>query len=171
MESIYLLALVLWLVVVITIVVEGYSHRFRTFLKPKKENSSSFWDPIPYPEMGEDEEFCGLCHGRIGTEPLALCSCGKKYHLSCVELSPCPVCGNDGPHMHLRRPLIISCPICLRTAPGGHCEHCGIVIPRRDGSFRCGHCGTVVFSSDPTCRKCGTAYSARTTKGYMDKVR
>lgn len=171
MEPIYVLALVLWLAVIITILVEGYSHRYRTFLRPKKEKSSSFWDPIPFPEMAEDEKFCSLCHGRIGDEPLAACACGKKFHLSCAELANCPQCSNDVWHMHLRHPVTMTCPICLRRAPGGRCEHCGIVIPRQDGTFRCHRCGTVVFTSNPTCRKCGSTYVPRTTKGYMDKVR
>ncbi len=171
MEPIYILAIVLWLAVIIAIAIVSYSNRYRTFLKPKKESSGSFWTTIPYPEMGEDGEICGLCHGMIGDEPLAACSCGKKFHLSCAELAPCPVCGNDAWHMHLRHPRVISCPICLRPAPGGRCGHCKIIIPQQKGTFKCPHCNTVVFTSDPTCRKCGAVYAARFTKGYMDKVR
>lgn len=164
------LAILIGLVAVVTIALELYSTRYRTFLRPGNGKSSGFLNPVPFPEDGEDEAVCALCHGRLGTERIAVCACGKKFHPDCIGSETCPGCGNDLRHMHVRPPALMLCPICLRKAPGGHCETCGITIPRRDGSFRCAECGTVVFPSEPACRKCGSTYSARTAKGYMDRA-
>lgn len=165
------LALILWLAVLITIAIELYIRRYRTYLKPKREKSGTFWMPVPFPEDGDDEQFCALCHGRLGGDPLAACTCGNMFHPDCIELENCPRCGNDFRHMHYRQPLMIRCPICIRPAAAGICRECGIVLPHADGTFRCEDCGTAVSGTEPVCRKCGAVYVARTTKGYMDRVR
>ena len=165
-----MLALLGWMAVAITIVVVGYISHYRTFLRPKQTKSRQFLDPVPYPEDGEDAAFCDLCHGRIGTSLMASCACGRRFHLECVEASGCPGCGNDAGHMHVRKPVSMPCPICLRPTREGHCKVCGITVPRRDGSFRCEVCGTVLKES-LTCRGCGASYRARVTNGYMDRVR
>lgn len=171
MDYFTVLAYLISLVIVVTIAMEIYMLRFNTFLAPKKRRAGRFFNPIKYPEDGEDMEICDLCHGPLGPEEHALCSCGKRFHLECIAVEDCPLCGNDCRHMHFRMPKVVKCPICLRDSAGGFCKHCEIIIPKKNGTFKCSECGGVVFTSDPCCRKCGCRYLPRTTKGYMSKVR
>ncbi len=165
------LALLTMLVIVVTICAELYGCHYRTYLRRKKRFTGKFWTPVYYPEEGEEYGFCDLCHGRLGTGKMALCACGGRYHPDCLKLSDCPACGNDLRHMRVRMTLVLRCPICMRRTSDGHCADCGITVPSADGTFRCPECGTKVMTSHPVCRKCGTRFSARTTKGYMDRVR
>lgn len=166
-----LLGIVLLLAIIATIGIECYKLRYSTYLRPKKKRSGDFFDPYKYPEKGEDEAFCDLCHGRLGPDKLAYCICGNRFHPDCAGLQDCPRCGNDLRHMRIREPFVARCPVCIRRAPGGYCSHCSLTIPRKDGTFKCHNCGTVVFTAHPRCRKCGKRYLPRTTKGYMNKVR
>lgn len=170
MSTLDMLAYLTILVIVITICIEAYMIRYRTFLSERKWFKGNFWDPIEYPEQGEDFAFCDLCHGPLGSDLIASCACGKRFHYECSELEDCPGCGNDLRHMHIRPPSMIRCPICLQYAPGGYCEDCEITLPHKDGTFRCTGCGAVVFTSNPTCQKCGKRFVPRITKGYMNRV-
>lgn len=165
------LALLVIVVTSIAIVIYLYMSYFNIRVFKKKGSSGKFLIPIYYPEEGDDYTFCGICHGRLGSEKVARCSCGGRYHIECVALHNCPECNNDLKHMRRYLPKVLSCPICLRRTSEGHCYHCGITVPSADGTFRCQECGGKVMVSHPVCRKCGTKYSARTTKGYMDRVR
>ncbi len=171
MSNFDVLAYLTLVVIVITICVEIYMIRYRTYLSPKKHFSGRFWDPIRFPEEGEDARLCDLCHGRLGPEKIAVCACGKRFHPECISQEMCPGCGNDLRHMRVRLPDTMACPICLEPMDDGFCGRCGITVPHADGTFRCPDCGGVVMTSHPVCRKCGAKYAARVTKGYMNRVR
>lgn len=171
MSNLDMLAYLTLLAIVITISIEIYMIRYRTYLSPKKLFSGRFWNPIRFPEEGEDARLCDLCHGRLGLEDIAVCSCGKRFHTDCIGQETCPGCGNDLRHMHIRTPNAMSCPICLEPMDDGFCWRCGITVPRADGTFHCPDCGGMVMTAHPVCRKCGAKYAPRVTKGYMNRVR
>lgn len=171
MTKIEMLALLTMLVIVITICIEAYMIRYRTYLTEKKRFTGKFWVPIDHPDEGEDNAFCDLCHGRLGPDKIMVCSCGRRFHTDCAELENCPSCGNDFRHMRCRYTAVMRCPICLSRMDDGYCGYCDITVPRRNGTFHCPECGTIVMTAHPVCRKCGTVYEAKTTKGYMNRVR
>jgi hypothetical protein len=169
MSTTLLLALLIWMVVIATICIELYIHRYRLFLRHSSGRFQHFLHPLPYPEEGEDSAFCDLCHGKLGTSEIAVCACGKKFHPECIAETECPGCGNDLRHMQVRSPSVFMCPQCLVPAPGGQCPECGATYPRRDGTFKCSECGSNVLPSELACRRCGCRYVARRTNGYKPR--
>ncbi len=167
----FMLALLTTVVSVITISICLTIDHYREYHILEKHFAGRFGPKIYYPEEGEDYKYCDICHGRLGAERMAVCSCGGRFHIECVREEDCPRCGNDLGHMRKPLPKVLRCPVCLGRTFEGTCYRCGLTIPERNGTFRCQDCGGKVMASNPVCRKCGMRYTARTTKGYMDRVR
>ncbi len=167
-NTVFLLGMIILLVVAIAIVVvlQGYmtsKYDLKNKLKGRSgEKSTTFLDG------GEDETKCEICYGKIGSDPLAECSCGKVFHDACARpTGSCPYCGKDYGTMEIREPERSRCPICGRFLSGSICD-CGAVFPRKDETFIC-KCGNAVDSNKPVCKKCGAVYESVTMKVYKEQ--
>lgn len=105
----------------------------------------------------DSEKKCAICFGKIGTNALSTCDCGKMFHDSCASpTGMCPYCGGPYSKMTVGEPKRARCPVCGRFLNESICS-CGAVFPRRDGTLICS-CGGSVDCSRPLCGKCGALY-------------
>lgn len=120
-------------------------------------NKTGTRDSTYFLDEGEDEKKCEICYGKIESEEVAICKCGKLFHRACAEpTKSCPYCGTPFTDMEIREPNRARCPACGRFINGSICE-CGAVLPRKDNTFLCS-CGNRVDVNKPVCRKCGAVY-------------
>ncbi|MDN5357358.1 MAG: hypothetical protein AB7D42_00655 [Candidatus Methanomethylophilaceae archaeon] len=105
----------------------------------------------------DSEKKCAICFGKIGTNNLSTCNCGKIFHDSCASpTGTCPYCGGCYSDMTVGTPKRARCPVCGRFLNESICS-CGAVFPRRDGTLLC-ECGNSVDCSRPLCGNCGALY-------------
>lgn len=105
----------------------------------------------------DSEKKCSICLGKIGTNAIAECPCGKLFHNSCAAPTKmCPYCGKSYANMITRDPARARCPVCGRFLSNSICA-CGAVFPRRDGTIVCS-CGNSIDCSRPLCGRCGALY-------------
>ena len=101
---------------------------------------------------------CDMCFDLIGEEKVAVCTCGKTFHVSCAEpTGSCPYCGEDYANFHIRDARRVTCPLCGREMVGDVCE-CGLVMPDSRGHFRC-PCGNDLKITDTRCSVCGREFT------------
>jgi len=119
-------------------------------------------------DEGEDEKKCEICYGKIESDTIAECKCGKVFHDACAApTGSCPYCGTIYAQMTKREPVRARCPVCGRYVKGGMCE-CGAVLPRKDDTFLCS-CGNRVDASKPVCKKCGAVYESTSMQIFKRK--
>lgn len=121
----------------------------------------------------DSEKKCAICLGKIGTNAIAECSCGKLFHDSCAAPTKiCPYCGKSYVDMKTREPARARCPVCGRFLSDSICA-CGAIFPRRNGTIVCS-CGNFVDCSRPLCGRCGALYEKvekHPVKKRKDKTR
>lgn len=101
---------------------------------------------------------CDICFDSIGEEKVAVCTCGKTYHVSCAEpTGSCPYCGEDYANFHIRDARRVTCPLCGREMVNDVCE-CGLVMPDSRGHFKC-RCGNDLKITDTRCSVCGCEFT------------
>ena len=162
---VFLLGILVVMVVAIAIgfVVKGYSGA-KLDLSDGPAGKSKKKSTIFLGER-EDDEKCDICYGKIEDNPLAICSCGKKFHEACARpTGSCPYCGAKYDSMEIREPERTLCPGCHKPVRGNMCHDCKIMIPKKDHTFIC-KCGNTVDAGKPVCRKCGAIYELRKVDG------
>lgn len=126
-------------------------HRKERCRRLSSHESTHFLDAESY------DTVCDICFGEYENGDVAVCSCGKRFHRECAELTEeCPYCGSPLGTMKFREIERPACPACGRPLKGNICE-CGTVCPDKDMTFVC-ECGERIAASDCRCPKCGSEY-------------
>ena len=101
---------------------------------------------------------CDMCFDNIGDEEVAVCTCGKTYHVTCAEpTGSCPYCGAPYSDFHLRQARHVTCPLCGTEMTSDICD-CGLIMPDSRGHFTC-RCGNDLRITDTRCSRCGREFS------------
>lgn len=153
----YLLALLMIAVFAASANVLRKSRHGRIFLEKSYDEKKIARKSTKLLEEGGIDRICNICFGSIDGGPVAECSCGKSFHVSCAEpTSKCPYCENPYGQMNIRGAKTSKCPFCGKHMTSDICS-CGTVYPFEDGTFKCA-CGSPMHMSESTCPVCGAEY-------------
>ncbi|HKM13992.1 MAG TPA: hypothetical protein VJY42_03660 [Candidatus Methanomethylophilaceae archaeon] len=170
MDEIIILGIFSMVAMVVTIVLLSLLDRMRKKVLSKHRSSGG---GTYFLDDSDSEKKCAICLGRIKTDAVAVCPCGKLFHDSCAAPTKiCPYCGKSYNHMKTREPKRARCPICGRFLSGSMCA-CGAIFPKRDDTIICS-CGNTVDCSRPLCGRCGALYEKvekQPIKKRKDKTR
>lgn len=154
MDEIILLGIFSMVAMVVSILLLSILNSIR---KKVSSNRNSGGKATYFLDDSDSEKKCSICLGKIGTNAVAECRCGKLFHNSCaVPTAMCPYCGKSYTSMTTREPVRARCPVCGRFLGSSICA-CGAVFPRRDDTIICS-CGNSVDCSRPLCGRCGALY-------------
>lgn len=125
--------------------------------KKKIRKKSETLEPTVFVDEKTIDKNCEICFGKIGSEMVRVCKCGKTFHIDCSDTTgECPYCRTKIDAMTERNSLKTTCPACGRNVEKNVCK-CGVVIPKKDGSFEC-VCGENLSVKDKKCPSCGATF-------------
>lgn len=140
----------------LAIFVTFYVLKKKGLLEQRKEGGS-IRKPTHFLDVNEVDDKCDICFGKLEDGDVVECGCGKVFHIECVDLTEeCPYCRCSPGEMTERRLKRGICPKCGSRIEDNICS-CGIVMPWKDGTFRCA-CGHEMYIGDTECPRCGAQF-------------